>query len=153
VITVEEALERILSRVGTLGDERVALLDALDRVLAEPVVADREIPPWPNSSMDGYAVSSADTSGASAESPAALRMAGHVAAGHLAERPLARGEAFRILTGAPLPEGADAVIPQEDVQADGATVRIPRPVSAGDYDPGTGIFSVAGPQLHLRATV
>jgi molybdopterin molybdotransferase len=133
VITVEEALERILSRVGTLGDERVALLDALDRVLAEPVVADREIPPWPNSSMDGYAVSSADTSGASAESPAALRMAGHVAAGHLAERPLARGEAFRILTGAPLPEGADAVIPQEDVQVDGATVRIPRPVPAGDY--------------------
>lgn len=133
MITVEEALERILSRIGTLGDERVALLDALDRVLAEPVVADREIPPWPNSSMDGYAVSSVDTSAASAESPVVLRMAGHVAAGHLAERPLARGEAFRILTGAPLPEGADAVIPQEDVQADGTTVRIPRPVSAGDY--------------------
>jgi molybdopterin molybdotransferase len=49
VISVEEALERILSRVGTLGDERVALLDALDRVLAEPVVSEREIPPWPNS--------------------------------------------------------------------------------------------------------
>lgn len=133
MITVEEALERILSRIGTLGDERVALLDALDRVLAEPVVADREIPPWPNSSMDGYAVSSVDTSLASAESPVVLRMAGHVAAGHLAERPLARGEVFRILTGAPLPEGADAVIPQEDVQADGTTVRIPRPVPAGDY--------------------
>jgi len=133
VITVEEALERILSRIGTLGDERVALLDALDRVLAEPVVADREIPPWPNSSMDGYAVSSVDTRAASAESPVVLRMAGHVAAGHLAERPLARGEVFRILTGAPLPEGADAVIPQEDVQADGTTVRIPRPVPAGDY--------------------
>jgi molybdopterin molybdotransferase len=133
VITVEEALERILSRIGTLGDEHVALLDALDRVLAEPVVADREIPPWPNSSMDGYAVSSVDTSLASAESPVVLRMAGHVAAGHLAERPLARGEVFRILTGAPLPEGADAVIPQEDVQADGTTVRIPRPVPAGDY--------------------
>lgn len=133
MITVEEALERILARVGTLGDERVALLDALDRVLAEPVVADREIPPWPNSSMDGYAVSSVDTSVASAESPVVLRMAGHVAAGHLAGRPLARGEAFRILTGAPLPEGADAVIPQEDVQTDGTVVRIPRPVPAGDY--------------------
>ena len=133
MITVEEALERILARVGTLGDERVALLDALDRVLAEPVVADREIPPWPNSSMDGYAVSSVDTSVASAESPVVLRMAGHVAAGHLAGRPLARGEAFRILTGAPLPEGADAVIPQEDVQTDGTMVRIPRPVPAGDY--------------------
>jgi molybdopterin molybdotransferase len=133
VITVEEALERILSRIGTLGDERVALLDALDRVLAEPVVADREIPPWPNSSMDGYAVMSVDTVAATADRPAALRMAGHIAAGHMAERPLARGEAFRILTGAPLPEGADAVIPQEDVQVDGALVRIPRPVPTGDY--------------------
>jgi molybdenum cofactor synthesis domain len=133
VISVEEALERILSRVGTLGVERVALLDSLDRVLAEPVTAEREIPPWPNSSMDGYAVMSVDTVAATADRPAALRMAGHIAAGHMAERPLARGEAFRILTGAPLPEGADAVIPQEDVQVDGALVRIPRPVPTGDY--------------------
>jgi molybdopterin molybdotransferase len=133
VISVEEALERILSRVGTLGVERVALLDSLDRVLAEPVIAEREIPPWPNSSMDGYAVMSVDTVAATSDRPAALRMAGHIAAGHMAERPLARGEAFRILTGAPLPEGADAVIPQEDVQVDGALVRIPRPVPTGDY--------------------
>jgi molybdopterin molybdotransferase len=133
VISVEEALERILSRVGTLGVERVALLDSLDRVLAESVTAEREIPPWPNSSMDGYAVMSVDTVAATADRPAALRMAGHIAAGHMAERPLARGEAFRILTGAPLPEGADAVIPQEDVQVDGALVRIPRPVPTGDY--------------------
>ena len=133
MISVEEALERILSRVGTLGVERVALLDSLDRVLAESVTAEREIPPWPNSSMDGYAVMSVDTVAATADRPAALRMAGHIAAGHMAERPLARGEAFRILTGAPLPEGADAVIPQEDVQVDGALVRIPRPVPTGDY--------------------
>jgi molybdopterin molybdotransferase len=133
VISVEEALERILSRVGTLGVERVALLDSLDRVLAESVTAEREIPLWPNSSMDGYAVMSVDTVAATADRPAALRMAGHIAAGHMAERPLARGEAFRILTGAPLPEGADAVIPQEDVQVDGALVRIPRPVPTGDY--------------------
>ena len=133
MISVEEALERILSRVGTLGVERVALLDSLDRVLGESVTAEREIPPWPNSSMDGYAVMSVDTVAATADRPAALRMAGHIAAGHMAERPLARGEAFRILTGAPLPEGADAVIPQEDVQVDGALVRIPRPVPTGDY--------------------
>ena len=133
MISVEEALERILSRVGTLGVERVALLDSLDRVLAEPVIAEREIPPWPNSSMDGYAVMSVDTVAATSDRPAALRMAGHIAAGRMAERPLARGEAFRILTGAPLPEGADAVIPQEDVQVDGALVRIPRPVPTGDY--------------------
>ena len=53
MISVEEALERILSRIAVLGDERVALLDALDRVLAEPVVAEHDIPPWSNSSMDG----------------------------------------------------------------------------------------------------
>ena len=133
MIPVEVALERILSRVGRLGAERVALLDALDRVLAEPVVAEREMPPWPNSSMDGYAVVSADTVAATSDRPADLRMAGHIAAGHMADRPLARGEAFRILTGAPLPEGADAVIPQEDVRVQGASVRILHPVRPGDY--------------------
>jgi molybdopterin molybdotransferase len=133
VIPVEEALERILARITTLGDERVALLDSLDRVLAEPVVSEREIPAWPNSSMDGYALASADTREATGDRPARLRMAGHVAAGHMAERPLARGETFRILTGAPLPDGADAVIPQEDVSVGEGGVRVPRPVPAGDY--------------------
>jgi molybdopterin molybdotransferase len=111
----------------------ISVEEALDRVLAEPVVSAREIPPWPNSSMDGYAVASADTREAGAEHPARLRLAGRVAAGHMAQRPLARGEAFRILTGAPLPDGADAVIPQEDVTLEGETVRVPRPVHAGDY--------------------
>jgi molybdopterin molybdotransferase len=133
VISVEEALDRILGRISALGDERVSLVDALGRVLAEPVVAEREIPPWPNSSMDGYAVASADTREAGADRPARLRLGGRVAAGHVAERPLARGEAFRILTGAPLPEGADAVIPQEDVTVEGETVSVPRPVPPGDY--------------------
>ena len=133
MISVEEALERILSRISVLGDERVALLDALDRVLAEPVVAERDIPPWPNSSMDGYALRSADTRGADAGRPARLTLAGHVAAGRLAERPLGPGETYRIFTGAPLPEGADAVIPQEDVTVEGTAVHVPRPLKPGDY--------------------
>ena len=133
MIPVEEALDRILARITTLGDERVGLIEALDRVLAEPVVAEREIPPWPNSSMDGYALVSADTQGAGRERPARLRLAGHVAAGHVAARALAPGETYRIFTGAPLPPGADAVIPQEDVEVEGGEVRVPRPVPAGDY--------------------
>jgi molybdopterin molybdotransferase len=133
VIPVEEALERILSRITVLGDERVALPDALDRVLAEPVVAERDVPPWANSSMDGYALRSADTRGADADRPARLTLAGHVAAGRLAERPLGPGETYRIFTGAPLPEGADAVIPQEDVTVEGTAVRVPRALSTGDY--------------------
>ena len=133
MIPVEEALERILARIAVLGDERVALIEALDRVLAEPVVAERHVPPWPNSSMDGYALRAADTGGADAARPARLTLAGHVAAGRLAERPLGPGETFRIFTGAPLPEGADAVIPQEDVTVEGTSVRVPRALRSGDY--------------------
>ena len=138
MMSVEEALERVLARITPLGDEHVGVVDALHRVLAEPIVSGRDIPPWPNSSMDGYAVRSADTGDAGRERPARLRVAGRIPAGRPADRPIAPGEAFRIFTGAPLPEGADAVIPQEDVEvapdpATGETVLIPRPVPAGDY--------------------
>jgi molybdopterin molybdotransferase len=133
VISVEEALERIISRIPVLGDERVEVTRALHRVLAGDVCADADIPPWPNSSMDGYALRGADTEGASDAQPARLRLAGRVAAGVVPARPLAPGEAFRIFTGAPLPDGADAVIPQEDVEEEGAVVLVPRHVPIGDY--------------------
>ena len=107
MISVEEALDRILSRVAVLGDERVPLTEALHRVLAEDVESPRDIPPWPASSMDGYALRSADTRAAAASAPARLEVAGRIAAGAMAARPIAAGEAFRIFTGAPLPEGAD----------------------------------------------
>jgi molybdopterin molybdotransferase len=133
VIPVEEALERILSRIGVLGDEQVPLHRALHRVLAEPVVATLDLPPWPNSSMDGYALRGADTVGASEAAPARLGVAGRVAAGHVADRALEPGEAFRIFTGGPLPQGADSVVPQEDVTLEGATLLVPRAVKTGDY--------------------
>ena len=133
MISVEEALDRILSRVAVLGDERVALTRALHRVLADDVESPRDMPPWPASSMDGYALRSGDTRAAAALSPARLALAGRVPAGAMAERPLRPGEAFRIFTGAPLPEGADAVIPQEDVTAEGGILLVPRPVADGDF--------------------
>jgi molybdopterin molybdotransferase len=133
VISVEAALERILSRVAVLGTERVELARALHRVLAEDVSAATDIPPWPNSSMDGYAVRSADMASASGAHPVRLSMAGHVAAGALASRPLAPGEAFRIFTGAPLPTGADAVIPQEDVALEAGSVLVPRQLRPGEF--------------------
>jgi len=108
VISVEEALDRILSRVAALGDERVSLTDGLHRVLAEDVDSPRDMPPWPASSMDGYALRSVDTATAAPGAPARLLVGGRVPAGAMAERPLRSGEAFRIFTGAPLPEGADA---------------------------------------------
>ncbi|HEU5321704.1 MAG TPA: gephyrin-like molybdotransferase Glp [Methylomirabilota bacterium] len=109
---MEEALAQILARVRPLTTERVDLVAAFGRVLAEPVVSGREIPPWPNSSMDGYAVRAADT-----RPGASLRVVGGVTAGAVPERAVGPGEAVRIFTGAPLPEGADTVVPQEDVEA------------------------------------
>jgi len=120
MMTVEEALAAILSRVRPLGSERVVLQEALGRVLAERVVSTRVIPPWPNSAMDGYAVRAVDTGAGLAE----LRVVGRVTAGRLPERSLGAGEAMRIFTGAPLPEGADSVVPQEDVTTQGERVRI-----------------------------
>ena len=133
MISVEEALERILARVGVLGDEQAPLTHALHRVLAESVVSSLDVPPWPNSSMDGYALRSADTRRASAPAPVRLAVSGRVAAGHVAERAVGPGEAFRIFTGGPLPEGADSVIPQEDVTVEGEAIVVSRPVNTGDF--------------------
>lgn len=110
MLSVEEALDAILSRVAAMPVERVDLMASLGRVLAEPVVSRREIPPWPNSSMDGYAVRAADTAAG-----VSLAVVGRVEAGVLPSREVRAGEAMRIFTGAPMPSGADAVIPQEDV--------------------------------------
>ena len=129
MLTVEEALEAIVSRVGPLAVERVDVLSALGRVLAEPVVSPSTIPPWPNSSMDGYAVRAHDTGGA----PVELAVVGRIIAGSMPSRALRAGEAMRIFTGAPLPEGADAVVPQEDVAADNGRITIAASVASGAY--------------------
>ena len=129
MLSVEEALAQILSRVRPLGTEQVDVLSALGRVLAEPIVARRELPPWPNSSMDGYAVRAEDTR----PDGAALAVVGRVIAGDMPVRVLRAGEAMRIFTGAPLPEGADAVVPQEDVATDGDTVTIRGRIAHGAY--------------------
>ena len=120
MLTVEEARDAILSRIEPLEVERVEVMGALGRVLAEPIVSRATIPPWANSSMDGYALRAADTRG----EPVELAVVGRIIAGSMPSRPLRAGEAMRIFTGAPLPEGADAVVPQEDVAADGERVTI-----------------------------
>jgi molybdopterin molybdotransferase len=110
LLSVDEALERILSRVRPLEAREVPLLDAVGRTLAVDVVADRDIPPFRNSAMDGYAVRGADVTHA----PARLRVIGSVAAGGVPDRGVGAGEAMRIMTGAPMPEGADTVVRVED---------------------------------------
>ena len=114
MLSVEEALERILSFIHVLEPTEKPILDALGQVLAEDIVSQLDIPPLDNSAMDGYAVQASGVKGASKDSPVALRVIGSVAAGQLPRDEVASGTAVRIMTGAPLPKGADAVVPFED---------------------------------------
>jgi molybdopterin molybdotransferase len=124
VISVEEASARILAEIRQLDPERVSLESSLGRVCAEDVVATVTMPPWSNASMDGYAVRSADISPVLAGTPVTLRVVATIAAGAFAPRALRRGEAMRIMTGAPVPEGADSVVRQEDTDGGSGTVQI-----------------------------
>ena len=133
MLSVEEALERVLSAFHRLEAERVPILEALGRVLAEDVCAGEDIPPYANSSMDGYAVRAADTTGASRETPARLCIVGEVAAGHVSEAEIAPGAVIRIMTGAPLPPGADAVVKVEDTEAQGEEALILAEAPRGQY--------------------
>jgi len=114
MITVEEALEKILSYCRVLGPERRALLDSLGQILAEDITSTIDVPPWDNSAMDGFAVQAASTEGAARSTPVVLRVIGEVAAGSVSEEEVVPGTAVRIMTGAPMPRGADAVVQFED---------------------------------------
>jgi len=119
-LSVEQALERILATVHVLEPERVGLLEAAGRVLAETVSAGRDIPPLANSAMDGYAVQAADL----VQPPVRLRVVGEVAAGYVSRVQVEPGTAVRIMTGAPLPAGADTVVRFEDTRRGGDEVEI-----------------------------
>ena len=116
MITVEDALHKILSSIGPLGAEKVPLLETLGRVIAEDVYARRNIPPLDNSAMDGYAVIWDDIAKATPAHPVRLEVIGDLPAGFLSKKTVNRGQSIRIMTGAPLPQGADTVIPVEDTK-------------------------------------
>ncbi|RLC57618.1 MAG: molybdopterin molybdenumtransferase MoeA [Chloroflexi bacterium] len=114
MISIEEALQQLLAHVQVLPEERKHPLQALGQVLAEDVAAGFDIPPLDNTAMDGYAVRAEDTMGAAEASPRELRVIGEVAAGYIFAGAVGPGTAVRIMTGAPIPEGADAVVPFEE---------------------------------------
>ncbi|MBN9250358.1 MAG: molybdopterin molybdenumtransferase MoeA [Mesorhizobium sp. 61-13] len=144
LLPVDQALKRLLEDVEPLPSESVALADAYDRVLAEPVIALRTQPPFAASAMDGYAVRGADI----ATAPARLKVIGEVAAGHNFAGTVASGEAARIFTGAPLPDGTDTVVIQENVSglADGR-IEIAEPTRSGANVRRAGLDFVAGDTL------
>ncbi len=133
-LTVAEARGRMLSDARRLGVETVALADAVGRVLAAPIVADRDQPPFDASAMDGWAIRRADLS-----PEARFRIAGESAAGRAYGHPVESGQAVRIFTGAPVPPGADLVVIQENAVRDGETVTF-----TIDRDPPPGNIRAAG---------
>ena len=140
LITVEEAQRHVIGRAKRLDAERVPIERAHGRVLAEPAVAAVDLPPFPSSAMDGYAVRAADTESA----PVRLTLTGAIAAGAPATRALGAGEAMSISTGGAAPDGADAVVPIERARAEDGTVEVLERVAPGAHvrprggDVGTG---------------
>ena len=114
VISVEEALKKILSRVQVLSSEKKPLLECLGQVIAENVHAGFDVPSHDNSAMDGYAVTAESIRGAHSKAPVVLRIVGEVAAGSIPSLKVESGTAIRIMTGAFIPDGADAVVPYEE---------------------------------------
>ena len=124
MIAVEEALHLILDQIHPLGRERLNIIQCLGRVLGEDIVARRSIPPWDNSAMDGYAVRWQDIQKASSKKGVVLTVLADLPAGRVFTGEVGPGEAVRIMTGAPLPRGADTVVQVEETKKFADTVRI-----------------------------
>ncbi len=131
LIPLEEALKAVLESAKPLGTERVFLYDALGRFLAEDVPSDTDKPLFDNSAMDGFAVRFEDIKGASEDSPVRLRIVGEYAAGTGESLRVESKTAVKIFTGAPIPEGADTVVPVEFTQTEGEYVLIKRELKEG----------------------
>ena len=131
MITTREALERVLGSVTRLPSKWVPLGDALGLAAAADVLAGEPVPPFANSAMDGFAVRAEDVAGASEETPARLRVLADLPAGQVSSRAVDRGAAVRIMTGAPIPEGADAVVQVEHTSAAGEWIDVRRRVKPG----------------------
>ena len=153
MLSVEEARDTVFARIERLAAERVALLESLGCVLAADVVSDIDVAPFDNSAMDGYAVRAGDTAGASPESPVVLAVVDHIAAGVMPDVTVGPGQAARIMTGAPVPAGADAIVMVEHTEAlekagsTGGTAAILRTATVGDH------IRRAAEDVHVGETV
>jgi len=129
MISINSALDAVLAAVTPVAAEEVELLGAFGRVLAETVISPEDVPSFDNSAMDGYALCGADLASGRRD----LLVTVEIPAGRHSDVPLAAGEAAKIMTGAPLPPGADAVVPVEQTRQEGATVSILQPVASGEH--------------------
>lgn len=147
MISLNEAQARVLTACVSAAPRQVALADAYGCVLAETVRAGEPVPPFANTAMDGYAVRAGDVTEASEQRPARLRVIGTLAAGAAANLPVGPGEALRIMTGAPFPNGADTVAIVETTSADGDDVLVFSPAAPGDHIRPSGEDLTAGQEV------
>lgn len=133
MLSVEEARATVLQAIQPRGTEIISFTEAPGRVLAEEVIADAPVPPFHQSAMDGFAVRAADTLHAKADHPISLNILGTLGAGHTASWTLTPGTAVRIMTGAPLPKGADAVVKRENTQSTADCVKVFQAAPPGDH--------------------
>ncbi len=131
-IPVAEAVQLVMEHVHTIGTEKIALENTYGRILAEPIIAKHDVPSFDRSPYDGFAVRAIDTAGASGDNRVAFTVIGEIGAGHVADRGIGEMEAYRIMTGAPIPEHADAVVMLEQTveHVNGFTLR--KPFSPGE---------------------
>lgn len=150
LLPVDEAIARLLAGAEPVGSETVPLAEAAGRVLAEPLVALRTQPPFPASAMDGYAVRADDV----AKVPTRLTVTGIAAAGKRFPGAVGKGEAVRIFTGAPVPEGADTIVIQENVkELAGGTIEVLETVAAGRHIRAVGLDFAKGQRLLEKGRV
>jgi molybdopterin molybdotransferase len=157
MLSVEQALEKILGYVDALEVETKPILESLGQVLAEDIYSSINVPPLDNSAMDGYAVRAVDTRGASKQSPRLLRIIDTVTAGSVSEQKVELGTTIRIMTGAPMPEGADSVVRLEDTdeaeRTDGQEISILSEVEPGRDIRRAGEDIARGVLVLARGTV
>jgi molybdopterin molybdotransferase len=152
MLTVEEARRRVLDAVRPLQVERVVIGEARDLVLAETLIAPHALPRFANSAMDGYAVRSDDVVDATDAAPVSLELSGEVRAGEPGETRVERGTAVRIMTGAPMPPGADTVAPIEEAEESGGRVLVKASKSPGQHVRPAGDDLAEGAELVRQGT-
>ena len=153
MLSVNEALAAILERANPLPAEERDLDEALGRVLAEDAVARENLPPFSNSAMDGFAMRASDVAGASAHDPVEIRVLADQPAGSPVSVRVRPGTGVRIMTGAQMPAGADAVVPVEHTAGSGSAVQVLRPVRPGSHVREAGEDVRAGERVAARGQV
>jgi molybdenum cofactor synthesis domain-containing protein len=153
VISLADAQQRILDAVEPLPPRPVSVAEARGLVLARGVIASEMVPPFANTAMDGFAVRAADTVAASTDAPVTLRIVGELAAGRAPTIAVGAGDAIRIMTGAPMPDGADAIVMVERTRAEGDAVEILQAAEPGDHVRFAGGDLEIGQQVFNVGTV